>query len=84
MDQLIQNNKFTVSKNSDKLDSEDNNYEKISQPYKTFSNFSKIGIERNDRKINLHSKKIILQNKDKKLNEVANNFLNKKINTYIK
>ena len=85
IEQLNLNNKLTISKNLDKLDSENNNYfEKINQPYKTFSNFSKLGIERNEKKIHLNSKKIILQNKDKKLNEVANNFLNKKINTKIK
>ena len=73
------NNKNKISAN---LDAEStNNFEKTYMPYKTFSNFSNIGLDKIEGKKYINSKIVLLNNNNNKIiKEVANNFLNKKIN----
>ena len=87
---IIKSNKIIIDSNSknsifNKKFNEDyenvNNLEKSNKAYKTYSNFPKTGLENNqDRKPKISSKVIYLNNsKEKKGNEITNNFLNKKV-----
>ncbi len=84
LDRIVTSNNIVNSKIEENIDNENiNNFEKIYQPYKTFSNFPKIGLDKSEGKTNYINSKIVLLNnnsKKKKINDVANNFLNKKIN----
>ena len=87
---IIKSNKIIIDSNSknsifNKKFNEDyenvNNLEKSNKAYKTYSNFPKTGLDNNlDRKPKISSKVIYLNNsKEKKGNEITNNFLNKKV-----
>jgi hypothetical protein len=87
---IIKSNKIIIDSNSKNSifnkkfneDFENGNYqEKPNMAYKTYSNFPKTGLDNNlDRKPKVKSKIVYLNNsKEKKGNEIANNFLNKKI-----
>ena len=73
------NNKNKISVNLDAENS--NNFDKTYRPYKTFSNFYNIGLDKIEGKKYINTKIVLLNNNNnKKIKEVANNFLNKKIN----
>jgi len=87
---LLKSNKIIIDSNSKvsifnkkyNEDFENGNYlEKSNKAYKTYSNFPKTGLDNNlDGKSKPNSKLIYLNNsKGKKGNEIANNFLNKKV-----
>lgn len=87
---IIKSNKIIIDSNSknsifNKKFNEDyenvNSLEKSNKAYKTYSNFPKTGLDNNpDRKPKISSKVIYLNNsKEKKGNEITNNFLNKKV-----
>ena len=87
---IIKSNKIIIDSNSKNSifnkqfneDYENGNYlEKHNKAYKTYSNFPKTGLDNSlDRKPKINTKIVLLNNsKEKKGNEIANNFLNKKI-----
>ena len=86
IDKISPNNNIATCRIIDSVDIDNmNNFEKSGQPYKTYSVFPKlglVGLDKNEGRPFLNSKIVFLNNnnKMKKISEIANNFLNKKIN----
>ena len=54
----------------------------LDQPYKTYSNFHKFNTDGFAGTLKLNSKIVYLSGKKKKINDIANNFLNKPIKKF--
>ena len=67
LDRIVTSNNIVNSKIEENIDNENiNNFEKIYQPYKTFSNFPKIGLDKSEGKTNYINSKIVLLNNNSK------------------